>query len=53
VQATVGSADRGRSRARGAVDELVDTVDDLQRLASRLGPHTRCVLAVLRGEAAA
>lgn len=54
-----GSAERyaalGPSRlveAPNLVDD-VDTVDDLQRLASRLGPHTRCVLAALRGEAAA
>jgi hypothetical protein len=26
VQATVGSADRGRSRAQGAIDDVVDTV---------------------------
>jgi 2-phospho-L-lactate guanylyltransferase len=54
-----GSAERyaslGPSRlvaAPNLVDD-VDTVDDLHRLASRLGPHTKCVLAALRGEAAA
>ena len=31
MQATVGSAEETRTRAQGAVDELVDTVDDLMR----------------------
>lgn len=54
-----GSAERyaaiGTSRlveAPNLIDD-VDTIDDLRRLASRLGPHTRCVLASLHGEAAA
>jgi 2-phospho-L-lactate guanylyltransferase len=54
-----GSAERyaalGPSRvveAPNLVDD-VDTVHDLHRLASRLGQHTACVLASLRGEAAA
>ena len=54
-----GSAERyaalGPSRlveAPNLVDD-VDTVDDLHRLSARLGPHTACVLASLRGEAAA
>jgi hypothetical protein len=45
VQATVGSADRGRARAQGAVDELVDTVDDLRREAeARITKSGRSVL---------
>jgi 2-phospho-L-lactate guanylyltransferase len=54
-----GSAERfaalGPSRGVNApnlVDD-VDTVDDLERLAPRLGPHTRRALAALRVEAAA
>jgi 2-phospho-L-lactate guanylyltransferase (CobY/MobA/RfbA family) len=54
-----GSAERfaalGPSRlveAPNLVDD-VDTVDDLDRLAARLGPQTRSVLAALRDEAAA
>jgi 2-phospho-L-lactate guanylyltransferase (CobY/MobA/RfbA family) len=54
-----GSAERfaalGPSRlveAPNLVDD-VDTIDDLHRLAPRLGVHTACVLATLRGEAAA
>lgn len=54
-----GSAERyaalGPSRlveAPNLIDD-VDTIDDLHRLASRLGAHTACVLAALRGEAAA
>lgn len=31
VQATLGSAERGRDRTQGAIDELVDTVDQLKR----------------------
>ncbi len=53
-----GSAERyaalGPSRlieAPNLVDD-VDTADDLDRLASRLGAHTTCVLAALRDEAA-
>jgi 2-phospho-L-lactate guanylyltransferase len=38
--------------APNLVDD-VDTVDDLTRLASRVGPHTRAVLASLRRRAAA
>lgn len=45
VQATVGSADRGRARAQGAVDELVDTVDELRREAeARISKGGRAVL---------
>jgi 2-phospho-L-lactate guanylyltransferase len=54
-----GSAERfaalGPSRlveAPNLVDD-VDTIDDLHRLAPRLGVNTACVLATLRGEAAA
>jgi 2-phospho-L-lactate guanylyltransferase len=54
-----GSAERyaalGPSRlveAPNLVDD-VDTIDDLHRLAPRLGASTACVLATLRGEAAA
>jgi 2-phospho-L-lactate guanylyltransferase len=53
-----GSAERfaalGPSRSVNApnlVDD-VDTIDDLVRLARRLGPHTRAVWAALRTEAA-
>jgi hypothetical protein len=31
VQATLGSAERSRDRTQGAIDELVDTVDQLKR----------------------
>lgn len=31
VQATIGSAERGRDRTQGALDELVDTLDQLVR----------------------
>ena len=31
VQATLGSAERSRDRTQGAIDELVDTVDQLER----------------------
>jgi hypothetical protein len=45
VQATVGSADRGRARAQGAMDELVDTVDDIRREAeARISKGGRAVL---------
>jgi hypothetical protein len=45
VQATVGSADRGRARAQGAMDELVDTVDDLRQGAeARISKTGRAVL---------
>jgi hypothetical protein len=45
VQATVGSADRGRARAQGAMDELVDTVDDLRHGAeARISKTGRAVL---------
>jgi 2-phospho-L-lactate guanylyltransferase len=54
-----GSAERYAALAPSRLVEApnlvddVDTLDDLHRLASRLGPHTTCVLAALRGEAAA
>jgi 2-phospho-L-lactate/phosphoenolpyruvate guanylyltransferase len=53
-----GSADRfaalGPSRRVNAPNLMddVDTIDDLVRLARRLGPHTRAVWAALRTEAA-
>ena len=45
VQATAGSADRGRARAQGALDELVDTVDDIRHEAeARISKTGRAVL---------
>ena len=45
VQATVGSADRGRARAQGAMDELVDTVEDIRKEAeARISKGGRTVL---------
>jgi hypothetical protein len=45
LQATAGSADRGRARAQGALDELVDTVEDLRQGAeARISKTGRAVL---------
>jgi len=45
VQATAGSADRGRARAQGALDELVDSVGDLRKEAeARISRGGRAVL---------
>jgi hypothetical protein len=45
MQATAGSADRGRARAQGALDELVDSVGDLRKEAeARISKSGRAVL---------
>jgi polyhydroxyalkanoate synthesis regulator phasin len=50
VEATVGSADRGRSAAQGALDDLVDSVEDLRKGAEeRLARSRRSVTEALEG----
>jgi transposase len=50
VEATVGSADRGRSAAQGALDDLVDSVEDLRKGAEeRLARSRRSVTGALEG----
>jgi chromosome segregation ATPase len=50
VEATVGSAERGRSRAQGALDDLVDSVDELRRGAEeRITRGRRSVTGAIEG----
>ncbi len=50
VEATVGSADRGRSAAQGALDDLVDSVEELRRGAEdRLARGRRSVTDAIEG----
>lgn len=50
VEATMGSAERGRSAAQGALDDLVDSVEDLRRGAEeRLTRGRRSVAEAIEG----
>ena len=50
VEATVGSAERGRSAAQGALDDLVDSVDDLRKGAEqRLARGRKSMTEALEG----
>jgi hypothetical protein len=50
VDATLGSADRGRSAAQGALDDLVDSVEDLRKGAEdRLTRGRRTVAEAIEG----
>jgi hypothetical protein len=50
VEATVGSAERGRSRAQGALDDLVDSVEDLRKGAeARITRSRRSVTDAIEG----
>jgi hypothetical protein len=50
VDATMGSAERGRSAAQGALDDLVDSVDDLRKGAEeRLARGRRSVAEAIEG----
>jgi hypothetical protein len=50
VDATLGSAGRGRSAAQGALDDLVDSVDDLRKGAEeRLARGRRSMAGAIEG----
>ncbi|HEV7845927.1 MAG TPA: hypothetical protein VGO83_06725 [Thermoleophilaceae bacterium] len=50
VDATLGSAERGRSAAQGALDDLVDSVEDLRKGAEdRLARGRRSMAEALDG----
>jgi hypothetical protein len=50
VDATVGSAERGRSAAQGALDDLVDSVEDLRKGAEeRLARGRKSVAGAIEG----
>jgi polyhydroxyalkanoate synthesis regulator phasin len=50
VEATLGSAERSRSAAQGALDDLVESVDDLRKGAEeRLARGRRSVADVIEG----
>lgn len=50
VDATMGSAERGRSAAQGALDDLVDSVDELRKGAEqRLARGRRSVAGAIEG----
>jgi polyhydroxyalkanoate synthesis regulator phasin len=50
VEATMGSAERGRSAAQGALDDLVDSVEDLRRGAEkRLSRSRKSMTDALEG----
>jgi hypothetical protein len=50
VDATVGSAERGRSAAQGALDDLVDSVDELRKGAEeRLARGRKSVTGAIEG----
>ena len=50
VEATMGSADRGRSAAQGALDDLVESVEDLRKGAEdRLARGRRSVTEAIEG----
>ena len=50
VEATMGSAERSRSAAQGALDDLVDSVDELRRGAEkRLSRSRKSMTDVLEG----
>ena len=50
VDATIGSAERGRSVAQGALDDLVDSVDELRRGAEkRLSRSRKSMTDALEG----
>jgi polyhydroxyalkanoate synthesis regulator phasin len=50
VDATIGSAERGRSAAQGALDDLVDSVEDLRKGAEeRLARGRRSMTEALEG----
>src|SRR5215216_4019942 len=50
VEATLGSAERSRDAAQGALDDLVDTVDDLRKGAEqRLARGRRSVSDAIEG----
>jgi polyhydroxyalkanoate synthesis regulator phasin len=50
VDATIGSAGRGRSAAQGALDDLVDSVDELRKGAEeRLARGRRSMTDALEG----
>jgi hypothetical protein len=50
VDATMGSAERGRSAAQGALDDLVDSVEDLRKGAEeRLARGRKTVSGAIEG----
>ena len=50
VEATIGSAERSRSAAQGALDDLVDSVDDLRKGAEeRLARGRRSMAEAIEG----
>ena len=50
VEATLGSAERSRSAAQGALDDLVDSVDDLRKGAEeRLARGRKTMAEALEG----
>jgi hypothetical protein len=50
VEATLGSAERSRSAAQGALDDLVDSVDDLRKGAEeRLARGRKSMAGALEG----
>jgi polyhydroxyalkanoate synthesis regulator phasin len=50
VEATIGSAERGRSAAQGALDDLVDSVEDLRKGAEeRLARGRRSMTEAIEG----
>jgi polyhydroxyalkanoate synthesis regulator phasin len=50
VEATMGSAERGRSAAQGALDDLVDSVEELRRGAEkRLSRSRKSMTEALEG----
>jgi hypothetical protein len=50
VDATIGSAERGRSAAQGALDDLVDSVEDLRKGAEeRLARGRRSMTEAIEG----
>jgi hypothetical protein len=50
VDATIGSAERGRSAAQGALDDLVDSVEELRKGAEqRLARGRRSMAGALEG----